>query len=238
MIDLTRPLSGAAWQHHADALQHLARLTRDVHSWRPAPLAMSCATASPHPSPDAHDRKTMPEAPLDRWDTTLGQAVVELRAALDALVRSYADLATLTAAQQQRLRFPIVAAYDRWKATGLRTLAGVPVPVQDQIRGLQPFSRAEHERDHHPLALLAHLDAPCAPGGPRRGTTSAPAEPPEPRLALPAGQTAAAERLVVATPAGPAPALATLEALAISVALILTHIGGETGRAVRAVRAG
>lgn len=245
MIDRRRPQSEPAWQHHARALRALdalaarlvvdpcAPIQLDPLDDEPAP-ALVCSGARPlgarattAPDPTALDVLT---ADLDAlparhpaWEAGLDHVLLELRAALDAFVRSCADPATLTPAQRDRLRFPIVGSHERWQPVGVRALPGVPAAQRDRIRDLQPFARPEHERAHHPLALMASLEA---------GTGE-----PHPRLWPAPGSRATpmADHVLLASPAGPVPAVATLHDLAVAVALVLAHLGDESGRIVRAV---
>lgn len=205
MTNLTRPQSAVAWEHHSRAMEHLNRLAAELQSLPTTPS---------------------PSHPAKRWDANLGAAVAELRSALDALVWSYGAASARTSDQPSTLRFPIVDSYTRWQSACMRQLPGVPGPIRDRIRDVQPFTRAQHQQPHHPLILLKHLSNPgtqSAAAGP--GSANAPAT------------SDCCQSLVVDTPAGPAPALATLESLTVKVALILAHVGGETGRPVRSVQA-
>lgn len=182
-----------AWQKHARAYRHLADLRARVADGRAL-------------------RSGDPAAAL-----VLGDAVADLRAALDVLVRAHADRDAATDEQWRKLRFPIVVSEARWSRDGLRRLRGVPGPVQERIRSVQPFARPEHERERTHLFLLRALELSELDGGALR--------------VIPVADTSGF-RAIVDTPSGPRPALDVLGDLVVGVAMIMTHVGEDTWRPV------
>lgn len=199
MDQLSDDLVAWAWRKHARAAAHLEDLRTRIAD-DPDLLAGS------------------PDAAL-----VLGDALADLRAALDILVRAHADPSRSSAEQWRKLRFPIVVSEARWARDGVRRLRGVPEQVQDRIRSVQPFSRPEHERERTHLYLLRALELRELDGGALR--------------VVPTEDLTGVEALVD-TPAGPRPAVEVLAELVVGVAMVMTHVGQDTWRSVDAGTAG
>jgi hypothetical protein len=96
--------------------------------------------------------------PLNEWALILGDAVHNLRSALDVLVWSQADHSALTPAQARHIAFPIWVAESSWVDHAARVLRTLPHGLVDRIRHCQPFQREPDERPRDGLLLLSELD--------------------------------------------------------------------------------
>ncbi|WP_019874367.1 hypothetical protein [Sporichthya polymorpha] len=96
--------------------------------------------------------------PLLEWALILGDAIHNLRAALDVLVWAHADEAGLTTGQAKSIAFPVWTDESAWNQKADRTLKGVPLDVVARIRQCQPFERPAEERSSDPLVILSDLD--------------------------------------------------------------------------------
>jgi hypothetical protein len=96
--------------------------------------------------------------PLREWALMLGDAIHNLRSALDVLVWAYADAGSLTAAQAKSLAFPIWTDESAWDQHAERILRTLPPEVVARIRQFQPFQRSEEDRSSDALLLLSELD--------------------------------------------------------------------------------
>jgi hypothetical protein len=96
--------------------------------------------------------------PLEEWSLILGDALHNLRSALDVLVWALAEPASLSDAQQRRVMWPVVVDPEKWADAASRSLTSVPADVIERIRQCQPLNRPEPERERDGLLLLHGLD--------------------------------------------------------------------------------
>lgn len=98
--------------------------------------------------------------PVDKWRLILGDAVHNVRSALDHLVWAHADTEGLTEGQQSLLSFPILRKRGEWKkkATMLGEAAKLPPGMVERIAAVQPFQRPQGEVETDALVLLQYLD--------------------------------------------------------------------------------
>ena len=99
----------------------------------------------------------VPEPPLATWALIAGDAIHNLRSALDVAVFELADAKSLKPKEQQRVALPVVGDPNQWAAPAKR-LAVLPADLVERIASLQPFQRPEAERATDGLALLHTLD--------------------------------------------------------------------------------
>lgn len=142
----------------ARAQQHRHDLVGRITAW--------AGTSRPHfEASIAEDRlsyevrvRMLHSPPLEEWSLILGDALHNLRSALDVLVWALAQPASLSGGQQQRVMWPVVVDPEKWADVASRSLASVPADVVERIRRCQPFNRPEAERDRDGLLLLHRLD--------------------------------------------------------------------------------
>jgi hypothetical protein len=99
----------------------------------------------------------VPDPPLTTWALIAGDAIHNLRSALDVAVFELADATSLTPKDQQRVALPVVSDPDLWADTAKR-LAVLPADLVERIARVQPFQRPEAERATDGLVLLHTLD--------------------------------------------------------------------------------
>jgi hypothetical protein len=142
----------------ARAQQHRHELVGRIAAW--------AGTSQPHPDASiAEDRlsyevrvRMRHSPPLEEWPLILGDALHNLRSALDVLVWTLAKPASLSDAQQRRVTRPVVVDPEKWADVASRSLASVPADVVERIGQCQPFNRPESERERDGLLLLHRLD--------------------------------------------------------------------------------
>lgn len=142
----------------ARAQQHRHDLVGRIAAW--------AGTSSPHFDASIADDRLSYEVrvrmrhspPLEEWSLILGDALHNLRSALDVLVWSLAETETLSDGKQRRVMWPVVVNPEKWADAASSSLASVPAEVVDRIGQCQPFNRPETERDHDGLLLLHKLD--------------------------------------------------------------------------------
>lgn len=94
----------------------------------------------------AVQRETMP----DHWPLLAGEAIQNLRAALDHLVYEKSG-------GNRRTQFPIFTDRCEFQVLGKRYLKGVPEPVRAFIEEAQPYRFMPEHAAQHPLAQLSAL---------------------------------------------------------------------------------
>lgn len=95
------------------------------------------------------------EEPPVEWAPIIGDAVHNLRSALDHAVWAMADPAERI---DRAAQFPIYASEANYEENAPRLLAGVSPRRQELIRSEQPFHWPDPNRAWHPLGLLQWLD--------------------------------------------------------------------------------
>lgn len=78
--------------------------------------------------------------PLSEWALILGDAIHNLRSALDVLVWAHVDEGTLSERQARDIAFPIWSEASKWDDNSARLLATVPAEIAQRIHGCQPSS--------------------------------------------------------------------------------------------------
>jgi hypothetical protein len=96
--------------------------------------------------------------PLDEWALILGDAIHNLRSALDVLVWAHVDTAALNDKQARQIAFPVWSEREAWDGGAARVLRTVPNDVVGRIEECQPFRRPPSERAGDGLHLLNGLD--------------------------------------------------------------------------------
>lgn len=96
--------------------------------------------------------------PTDHWALTFGDAVHNLRSALDVLVWTLSDKDGLSERDLKNLQFPMVDDEAKWEADGMRRLRGLPDEVVERIRMCQPFNWTKADQSVEPSTLLHALD--------------------------------------------------------------------------------
>jgi hypothetical protein len=142
----------------ARAQQHRHDLVGRFAAW--------AGTSRPHPEASIADDRLSYEVrvrmrhapPLEEWSLILGDALHNLRSALDVLVWALAEPASLSEAQRRRVMWPVVVDPKKWADAASRSLASVPADVVTRIGQCQPFNRPEPERDRDGLLILHQLD--------------------------------------------------------------------------------
>ncbi len=150
--------SSAAQAKIGRAQQHGLELQARIVGWT--------ASANPRPvATIATDRlswevrlSAFDPPPLSEWALILGDAVHNLRSALDVLVWAHVDEGTLSERQARDIAFPIWSDASKWDDNSARLLATVPAEIAQRIHGCQPFQRPEADRSGDLLPLLAELD--------------------------------------------------------------------------------
>lgn len=151
---------GAAW-----ALAKIGRARQHSHELQ-SRIAGWAATANPRPLTSlAEDRlswevrlSAFDPPSLGEWALILGDAIHNLRSALDVLVWAHADHPALSSAEAKSIAFPIWIDESSWKANAARVLRTVPDEMVERIRDCQPFQRPTEERQKDGLLLLSELD--------------------------------------------------------------------------------
>lgn len=98
-----------------------------------------------------------PDPPFLWWSLIAGDAIHNLRTALDVAVYELGDAKSLAAKEQERVTFPLVTDPDRWVDAAQR-LAVLPTKLVERIENVQPFQRPEGERETDALRVLHLLD--------------------------------------------------------------------------------
>lgn len=98
-----------------------------------------------------------PDPPFLWWSLIAGDAIHNLRSALDVAVYELGDAKSLAAKEQERVTFPLVTDPDRW-ADAAQRLAVLPTELVERIESVQPFQRPEGERETDALRVLHLLD--------------------------------------------------------------------------------
>jgi len=90
------------------------------------------------------------EAPPGHWPLLAGEAIQNLRSALDHLVYEAAE-------GKGKTQFPIFTKIDDYRKKGKPMIKTVPEEMWDSIESIQPFSFMPEHADQHPLAILHAL---------------------------------------------------------------------------------
>src|SRR6059036_102474 len=86
----------------------------------------------------------------DHWPLLAGEAIQNLRAALDHLVFEKSG-------NNRRTQFPIFTDHCEFQVLGKRYMKGVPEPVRAFIEEAQPYRFMPEHAAQHPLAQLSAL---------------------------------------------------------------------------------
>ena len=141
----------------ARAAQHLADLQARISFW----IATQPFTTVPELSPDrltwSLRLRVGSPPPTEEWSIFLGDCIHNLRSALDASVWELSTKGGEAPDRPLDIQFPIVDDPLKWEAAAKRRLAGVPAPVIERIRIVQPMMRPDEEKPRDLLTLLQHL---------------------------------------------------------------------------------
>ena len=125
-----------------------------------------CSTQSFSPAPKiAADRLSweliieISEPPLEDWSSLYGDAVHNLRSALDNLAWGLATAGGRSPKYPKKIAFPIVERSARWKEQS-KCIAELPAVARSAIRNIQPFQRCGKDGipRQDPLLLLRRLN--------------------------------------------------------------------------------
>lgn len=93
-------------------------------------------------------------APLEEWSYRFGEAVHNLRAALDNYLVDVVKRAGIADPKQwKRIQFPICATEKEWRESAKR-IAVLPGALQSAIEQVQPFKRPQHGEELKTDVLL------------------------------------------------------------------------------------
>jgi hypothetical protein len=140
-MDVTTQLQRIAW-----AATTGSRLAQSIQAWLASePWAITAKIADDRLSYSVRfDLTTQP--PLDDWGYMFGDAVHNLRAALDNSLVNIATQSGITDEKKLRqLQFPIAANLKEWKENASR-VKELPQHFQDAILKAQPFSSGPDEK--------------------------------------------------------------------------------------------
>jgi hypothetical protein len=90
------------------------------------------------------------KAPPGHWPLLAGEAIQNLRSALDHLVYEVSK-------GSSRSQFPIFTDRCEFQVLGGRMLKGIPTSIRASIEGVQPYKFLPQDAAHHPLARLNAL---------------------------------------------------------------------------------
>ncbi|MDP2289287.1 MAG: hypothetical protein Q8M73_12075 [Actinomycetota bacterium] len=96
---------------------------------------------------------------LDQWGLAFGEAVHQLRSALNSLVASVAQSLGTWSENDRNLQFPICLDSKAWNAALRQSFGALPDSVKTAIEGLQPFRDSggkNLEGIDHPLWLISY----------------------------------------------------------------------------------
>lgn len=93
---------------------------------------------------------TQREAPPGHWPLLAGEAIQNLRSALDHLIYEAAE-------GKGRTQFPIFTNLDDFQKSGKAMIKTVPKKMWNSIESVQPFKSMSEDAAHHPLATLHAL---------------------------------------------------------------------------------
>ena len=96
------------------------------------------------------------EAPPDHWPLAAGDAIQNIRSALDHCVWAAWKVANPNAADGNHTQFLLLTDPDDWKRQK-RRLEGVPEPVRALVKRSQPYNRWQQAPASDTLAILARL---------------------------------------------------------------------------------
>ncbi len=150
---------------------HIDALNESVQAW----LRSGAYTLVDIPDPRSSDRLIVPKITQelkDEWPLLVGDAVHNMRSALDHLVFSLAlngyrranPGQSLPEGVENALAFPVISTsgsrtiqeiHDEWDK---RHLLWVPPPAVAKIRGLQPLARSPGDPSADPLSIVNRLD--------------------------------------------------------------------------------
>jgi hypothetical protein len=96
--------------------------------------------------------------PLEDWSSLYGDAIHNLRSALDNLAWGLATAGDRTPKHPKKVAFPIVERSGRWRDQS-QCIAELPSPARAAIRNIQPFQRKGKDGapSQDPLLLLRRL---------------------------------------------------------------------------------
>ncbi|HEU5270323.1 MAG TPA: hypothetical protein VFU36_10405 [Jatrophihabitans sp.] len=160
-------MSIASLESHQQARASLAKVRRaDVHiaaintiieNWLPTVGQPVAAIANDRLSWDVRLSLSTP-ASLESLSLTFGDAIHNLRSALDHLVWSYASPDQLDDEARRQLAFPASQTEQSWNQNHGRWLRSVPLDVVARIKDCQPYNRPVGVRASDALLGLNALD--------------------------------------------------------------------------------
>jgi hypothetical protein len=153
--DVPQAQSSLAKVRRADV--HIAAIGAIIRDWLPTIGQPAASIAEDRLSWAV--RLSLPEpAPLESLSLAFGDAIHNLRSALDHLVWSYASPDQLDDEARRQLTFPACRAETSWNQNHGRWLRSVPPDVVARIKDCQPYNRPASERAADALVGLSALD--------------------------------------------------------------------------------
>lgn len=157
---MTHPLDGV-WAKIERSQVNYVDLNRDASRWAMAagetPTVTTVKETDPETGAITFRVVSVPDAPSVRWGTMLGDAIHNLRSALDHLAFALADLDSPNRGEDRITQFPITRTLEQFEATPrLRFLSD---HHRAMVKREQPWvvSPPPHVADH-PLSILEELD--------------------------------------------------------------------------------
>lgn len=96
--------------------------------------------------------------PVDEWALLFGDAIHNVRAALDGIVWEFAHLDEGAPKNPNTLSFSVVDDERKWQGAVDRNLSGVPADLVDRVRTAQPFLVPEDDNITFWLRAVSRLD--------------------------------------------------------------------------------
>lgn len=144
-------------QRVARAAELGEELANEIQEWSRSALTMRTYIAEDRLSWEV--RVDAADPPFDAWGRLFGDALHNLRAALDNLTWGLASLGGSVPQRPTNIQFPIVAERSDWRSES-RRIVELPEPAQRVIEAVQPYQRLLEDADPTAdgLLLLHRLD--------------------------------------------------------------------------------
>lgn len=146
-----RELASRLRQRVERAAELGADLANEIQEWPKTGLAVHTYIAEDRLSWEM--RAEVSDPPFDAWGRRFGDAIHNLRAALDNLTWGLASLGGAVPERPAAIQFPIVAERSRWQQESKR-IAELPEPSKRAIESVQPFQRLQDNVDPSTDGLL------------------------------------------------------------------------------------
>jgi hypothetical protein len=95
--------------------------------------------------------------PVDEWGLHFGDAIHNIRAALDCVVWEFAHLDGGQPEKPNQVMFPVIGKRSEWRAAATR-LKTVPGDLLGRIEAVQPFNSPDSSPEANWLSIISRLD--------------------------------------------------------------------------------